>query len=36
MSSTAGIDPDAFLIFSEAHEVMGQGFTSDKRYINVP
>ncbi|EPE62671.1 hypothetical protein L479_00899 [Exiguobacterium sp. S17] len=30
------IDPDAFLVFSEAHEVMGQGFTSDKRYSNVP
>ncbi|WP_114570114.1 YitT family protein [Exiguobacterium flavidum] len=30
------IDPDAFLVVSEAHEVLGLGFTDDKRYRNVP
>lgn len=30
------IDPQAFMVLTEANEVLGQGFTSDKRYINVP
>lgn len=30
------IDPEAFLVVSEAHEVLGLGFTDDKRYRNVP
>ncbi|WP_214807200.1 YitT family protein [Exiguobacterium sp. s102] len=30
------IDPEAFLVVSEAHEVLGLGFTDDKRYHNVP
>lgn len=30
------IDPSAFLVVSEAHEVLGLGFTDDKRYRNVP
>ncbi|MCY1690177.1 YitT family protein [Exiguobacterium sp. SL14] len=27
------IDPSAFLVVSEAHEVLGLGFTDDKRYL---
>ncbi|MGX8238715.1 YitT family protein [Exiguobacterium undae] len=30
------IDPAAFLVVSEAHEVLGLGFSDDKRYRNVP